>query len=121
MESSKVNWILQSGRDQSCSRGRLTAPSWRSLFYARSVMSQPGPASPLPVTLYAIGFLFVWAVLLAVVWRHNQSVYPIPLCFQIRVVCLSHREQQPRDEHTSPESLGYALAIREIRCQRTNE
>lgn len=45
------------------------------VVYVRSVMSQPGPASTLPVTLYAIGFPIVLGVLLAVVWRHNHSVY----------------------------------------------
>jgi len=43
--------------------------------YVRSVMSQPGPASALPVTLYAITFPIVLAFLLAMVWRHNPSAY----------------------------------------------
>ena len=46
------------------------------VVYVRSVMSQPGPASTLPVTVYAIAFPIVLAVLLAVVWRHNHSAYP---------------------------------------------
>jgi hypothetical protein len=45
------------------------------VVYVRSVMSQPGPASTLPVTLYAITFPIVLAILLALVWRHNHSVY----------------------------------------------
>jgi hypothetical protein len=45
------------------------------VVYVRSVMSQPGPASTLPVTLYAIFFPVVLAILLALVWRHNHSYY----------------------------------------------
>jgi hypothetical protein len=45
------------------------------VVYVRSVMSQPGPASTLPVTLYAITFPVVLAILLALVWRHNHSSY----------------------------------------------
>jgi hypothetical protein len=43
--------------------------------YVRSVMSHPGPASSFPVTLYAVIFPVVLAVLLAAVWRHNHSTY----------------------------------------------
>jgi hypothetical protein len=45
------------------------------VVYVRSVMSQPGPASTLPVSLYAITFPVVLAILLAFVWRHNHSSY----------------------------------------------
>ena len=45
------------------------------IAYVRSVMSQPGPASTLPVTLYAITFPVVFAFLLALIWRHNHYVY----------------------------------------------
>ena len=46
------------------------------LVYVRSVMSHPGPASSSPVTLYAVIFPIVLAVLLAAIWRHNHSSYP---------------------------------------------
>ena len=45
------------------------------VVYVRSVMSQAGPVSTLPVTLYAITFPVVLAFLLAMVWRHNHSAY----------------------------------------------
>lgn len=45
------------------------------VVYVRSVMSHPGPASSLPVTLYAFIFPVVFAVLLAAIWRHNHSAY----------------------------------------------
>jgi hypothetical protein len=45
------------------------------VVYVRSVMSHPGPASSLPVTLYAVIFPIVLAVLLAAIWRHNRSTY----------------------------------------------
>src|SRR5580704_16983507 len=43
--------------------------------YVRSVMSHPGPASSLPVTLYAVLFPIVVAILLGAIWRHNHSTY----------------------------------------------
>ncbi len=45
------------------------------VVYVRSVMSHPGSASSFPVTLYAVIFPVVLAVLLAAVWRHNHSTY----------------------------------------------
>lgn len=45
------------------------------VVYVRSVMSHPGPASSLPVTMYAVVFSVVLAVLLAATWRHNHSTY----------------------------------------------
>jgi hypothetical protein len=45
------------------------------VVYVRSVMSHPGPASSFPVTLYAVIFPVVLAVLLAAIWRHNHSTY----------------------------------------------
>jgi hypothetical protein len=45
------------------------------VVYVRSVMSHPGPASSFPVTLYAVMFPVVLAVLLAAIWRHNHSTY----------------------------------------------
>jgi|SRR5215470_13047231 len=45
------------------------------VIYVRSVMSQPGPASSLPVTLYAVIFPIVLIVLVAAIWRHNHSTY----------------------------------------------
>jgi hypothetical protein len=35
----------------------------------------PGPAPSFPVTLYAVVFPVVLAVLLAAVWRHSHSTY----------------------------------------------
>jgi hypothetical protein len=43
--------------------------------YVRSVMSHPGPASSLPVTLYAVIFPVVLVIVLAAIWRHNHSSY----------------------------------------------
>jgi hypothetical protein len=45
------------------------------VIYVRSVMSHPGPASSLPVTLYAVVFPIVLAAILVVTWRHNHSTY----------------------------------------------
>jgi hypothetical protein len=45
------------------------------VMYVRSVMSHPGPASSLPVTLYAVVFPIVVAILLGAIWRHNHSTY----------------------------------------------
>lgn len=45
------------------------------VIYVRSVMSHPGPASSLPVTLYAVIFPIVLVALLAAIWRHNHSTY----------------------------------------------
>jgi hypothetical protein len=45
------------------------------IVYVRSVMSHPGPASSFPLTLYAVIFPVVLAVLLAAIWRHNHSTY----------------------------------------------
>lgn len=45
------------------------------VIYVRSVMSHPGPASSLPVTLYAVIFPIGLVVLLAAIWRHNHSTY----------------------------------------------
>ena len=45
------------------------------VIYVRSVMSHPGPASSLPVSLYAVIFPIVLVVLLAAIWRHNHSTY----------------------------------------------
>ena len=45
------------------------------IVYVRSVMSHPGPASSLPVTLYAVMFPVAIALLLAAIWRHNHSSY----------------------------------------------
>ena len=45
------------------------------VVYVRSVMSHFGPASSFPVTLYAVIFPLVLAVLLAAIWRHNHSTY----------------------------------------------
>ena len=45
------------------------------VVYVRSVMSHPGPASSFPVTLYAVIFPVVLAVLLAAIWRHNHLTY----------------------------------------------
>jgi hypothetical protein len=45
------------------------------VLYVRSVMSHPGPASSFPVTLYALIFPIVLAVLVTVIWRHNHSTY----------------------------------------------
>lgn len=44
--------------------------------YVRSVMSSSGPASSLPVTMYAIIFPTALVILLAAIWRHNHSTYP---------------------------------------------
>ena len=45
------------------------------VVYVRSVMSHRGPASSFPVTLYAVIFPVVLAVLLAAIWRHNHFTY----------------------------------------------
>jgi hypothetical protein len=45
------------------------------VVYVRSVMSHSGPASSFPVTLYAVIFPVVLAVLMAAIWRHNHSTY----------------------------------------------
>ncbi len=45
------------------------------VVYVRSVMSHPGPASSLPVTLYAVISPIILAVLLVAIWRHNHSTY----------------------------------------------
>jgi hypothetical protein len=45
------------------------------VIYVRSVMSHSGPASSLPVTLYAVIFPIVLIVLFAAIWRHNHSTY----------------------------------------------
>jgi hypothetical protein len=45
------------------------------VVFVRSVMSHPGPASSFPVTLYAVVFPVVLALLLAAIWRHNHSTY----------------------------------------------
>jgi hypothetical protein len=45
------------------------------VVYVRSVMSHPGPASSLPVTVYAVIFPVVFVVLLTAIWRHNHSTY----------------------------------------------
>ena len=43
--------------------------------YVRSVMSSPGPASSLPVKLYAVVFPLVFLFLVTLFWRHNHSTY----------------------------------------------
>jgi hypothetical protein len=45
------------------------------VVYVRSVMSHPGPASSFPVTMYAVIFPIILAVLLAAIWRHNHSTF----------------------------------------------
>jgi len=45
------------------------------VIYVRSIMSHPGPASSLPVTLYALIFPIILAVVLIAIWRHNHSTY----------------------------------------------
>ncbi len=45
------------------------------IIYVRSVMSHPGPASSLAVTLYAVIFPIVLVALLVAIWRHNYSTY----------------------------------------------
>ena len=45
------------------------------VVYVRSVMSHSGPASSFPVTMYAVIFPIILAVLLAAIWRHNHSTF----------------------------------------------
>lgn len=45
------------------------------IAYVRSVMSAPGPASTMPVTLYAVLFPLVFTFLVLLFWRHNTVVY----------------------------------------------
>jgi hypothetical protein len=43
--------------------------------YIRSVMSSPGPASTLPVMVYAVLFPVVFLCLAFLFWRHNHLTY----------------------------------------------
>jgi hypothetical protein len=47
------------------------------IAYAQSVMSSPGPASSLPVYIYAVVASFLFLVLAFLIWRHNHRAYPV--------------------------------------------
>jgi hypothetical protein len=44
--------------------------------YVNHVMASPPPVSALPVKMYAVVFSGVFAFLLTLFWKHNQSAYP---------------------------------------------